>query len=806
MSELSEPTVTHRAALEGAQISGTGVVAGGSVYLTGDYVAGRDLIINQSFVPPAEVTGGLFQLPPEVADFTGREDAVATITGWLTEHRNAPAAAVFVGISGMAGVGKTALALHVAHRVSDLYPDGQLYVNLRGVEAEHLDPATVLAGFLHAFGVQVTAIPAGLDARSSMYRGMLAGKKVLVVLDNAASEAQVRPLLPGADTCAAVVTSRTQLIALEGARSYVLRVMTPASALELLGKIVGADRAAAESSAAQRIVALCGYLPLAVRIASARLAARPHWRLARLLTRLEREYQRLEELEAGDLSVRASFALTYSALSEDERAAFCLLGLVRAPDFAAWVLAALLDSDTQTAEDLSERLVDVQLLESDGEDSTGNLRFHFHDLLRSFAREQLTEHGRDTGAALQRLLGAYLALSKRALYLLSPNSKRDLLAPRALPWVPQDVDVDALLGPDPLDWFVAEEAGIVSAVGQAYEAQVWDMTWELADPLHYHFRVLARWTDWVATHELALEAAQRAGNRRGEACILRNLGNAYRDRGQLAKAIECYQAGLQIATGLDSGLLRAFMLNGLGEVSLDRGRIADASAHFEDSLPLWAAAEDLTGVAYAHTHLAMVLLEQDRLAEAMTHAERSLVMQREFRDPSGEGYALTAIGDIHREHGELDAALSRYDEALRIYRDRETRLAEADVVARTGWVRLEQGSVVAAARAFGQALPVYLEYGQRRGEGEAMAGLGAVEASQRSFDVAIRHLDRAKDLASGLDDVLLQARALRLLGDTHSQMGEAQQATSDWCEALDRFEEAGSAQAESVRRLIEDRK
>ncbi|SEG86545.1 Predicted ATPase [Thermomonospora echinospora] len=762
------------------------------------YVAGRDLIIHQHLDRSFEIVGGLYQLPPDIADFTGREEAMRRLESWLT----GPAGTIVLSaISGMGGVGKTALAVRLAHRLKGAFPDGQLYVNLRGVEAERLDPSDVLAGFLRAFGVQGSAIPEGLDERATFYRGLLEGRRVLVVLDNAASEAQVRPLLPAASGCAALITSRARLPALEGARGYNLDVLTSEAATELFTKIVGAERARAEPDAVERLVGLCGRLPLAIRIIAARLAARPHWRLARMLARLEDQHRRLEELKVGDLSVRASFALSYAALAEEEQSAFRLLGLVQAPDFPAWVLAAVLGSDLAEAEDVIERLAEVQLLETTGEDSTGQLRFRFHDLLRSFARERLRDDA-PPDDVLERMLGAYLALSKRALYLMSPNSKRDALAPRARMWLPDDLDPDSVIGPRPMDWFVAEEVGIVAAVGQAYEHRLWDITWELADPLHYHFRVLARWADWVATHELALEAARLAGNRRGEACILRNLGNVYKDQGRPVEAIACYQAGLVIATELDSTLLSAFMLNGLGEVCLDRGRMTDAGAYFERSLPAWASIDDLTGVAYTHTHLAMVYIHQGRLSEAMEQAERSLAMQREFRDRSGESYALTAIGDVHRLHGRLESAVSCYEQVLHTAREQGADLSEADALVRLAWVRREQGDIGAAKAAFTQALPVFLEYGQRRGEAETLAGLGAIESDEGNLSDGIQRLDQALGVAEELDDVLSQGRLLVLLGHAHLAAGDRSAATERWRLARERFHEAGAAREEEARELL----
>lgn len=803
MPDTQEPVDPLKHGIGPATISGSGVIAGGDVSLAGEYVAGRDLIIHQHLMRPFEITSGIFQLPPDIGDFTGREEELETLRSWFTTGSAGNPGAIVIGaIVGKGGVGKTALAIHLAYQLREAYPDGQLYVNLRGVEAEFRDPSEVLAGFLRAFGVEGAAIPERVQERSAFYRDLLNERRVLVILDNAASESQVRPLLPGSRTCAVVVTSRTRLMGMEGARAYALDVMTAEAAGVLFGRIVGTDRVVAESAAAEKITLLCGYLPLAVRIAAARLAGRPHWRLARLLSRLEDEYRRLEELKVGDLSVRATFALSYEGLTETEQRAFRLLGLVRAPDFPAWVLSAVLGTDMSAGEELMECLADAQLLDVVGEDLNGQLRFRFHDLLRSFARERLREDGPQDDV-LERLLGAYLALSKRALYLLSPNSKRDPLAPKAQQWLPEGLDPDTVVLPRPMDWFVAETAGIVAAVGQAFESRLWDMTWELADPLHYHFRVLALWKDWVATHVLGLEAARLAGNSRGEAVILRNLGNAYRDQGQSRKALECYENGLRIATDLESTLLSAFMLNGLGEVCLDRGRMAEAGSYFERSLAAWTAMDDLTGVAYTYTHLAMVYLQYGRLDEAMEYAERSLSMQREFRDTSGEGYALTAIGDIHRARGALDLASDSYQEALSIARGRG-RLAEANATSRLGWISREQGALGDAAAAFTWARPVYVEFGDSRGEAEVSAGLAAVDGAEGRFDTAVPHLERVLGVAAGLDDALLQGRVLVILGDVHAAAGNRALAEAAWRQALDMFEEANSVQGESVRARLDE--
>jgi hypothetical protein len=317
------------------------------------------------------------QLPADIRDFTGREEAVTALLGSLEPDGGEPSnAPVVASIAGPAGVGKTALAIHVTHRLRSSFPDGQLrprfpdgqlYMSLRGAEARPLDPHDVLLSFLTAMGVDGGAVPEVPDERASLYRSRLADRQVLVVLDNAVDEAQVRPLLPGSPGCAVIVTSRAPLGVIP-AHLTVLDVLTPGQAIELLEAIIGQDRVAAEPTAAAAIVELCGRLPLALRIAGARLATKPHWRLARLADRLGDERNRLDELRAGDLEVRTSFMLSYQGRSDDERRLFRLLGLLHSPDFTAWMAAALLDAPVVVAEDLLERLVEVQLLQAAGDD------------------------------------------------------------------------------------------------------------------------------------------------------------------------------------------------------------------------------------------------------------------------------------------------------------------------------------------------------------------------------------------------------------------------------------------------------
>lgn len=356
-------------------------------------------LVETTMPPPA-------QLPPTIADFTGRDPQIDLLERALDGHR-APAVAA---ISGMGGVGKTVLAVHVAHRLAVRFPDGRLYADLGGEAGE---PSAVLGGFLAALGIAGHAVPEPLEQRSALFRSLLAGRRVLIVVDNAASERQVRPLLPGSPGSALIVTSRTPLAGLESARRLELEVFGADEATSLLAKLAGTVRVAAEPEAADAIARLCAYVPLAVRIAGARLASRRHWSLAHLAERLGDERRRLDELSAGDLTVRAGFAASYTRLPADTRALFRLLGLLEMTDFAAWVAAALLEVPVESARARLEALVDAQLLGTAGNDST---RYRFHDLVRLYARERAYEEDEPAvrAAALTRTIGAWLSLSERA--------------------------------------------------------------------------------------------------------------------------------------------------------------------------------------------------------------------------------------------------------------------------------------------------------------------------------------------------------------------------------------------------------
>jgi DNA-binding SARP family transcriptional activator len=722
-------------------------------------------VLPTASAPPdkAGARHGPCELPPDVDDFTGRQASVAEVQELLEGER--ATAIVIAAVAGKAGVGKTALAVHVAHRLRASFPDGQLYVNLRGAEAQALDPAEVLARFLRSLGLEGPAIATGLEGRVRQYRARLADRRVLVVLDNAASEAQVRPLLPGSPGCAALVTSRSWLSGLEAAHLLTLEVLQPDQAIALLAKLAGARRVAAEPQAAQAIADLCGYLPLAVRIAGARLQSRPDWPLGLLAERLGDERRRLDELAAGDLEVRASVALSYQGRTQEERRLFRLLGLLLAPSFPAWVAAEVLGAELGAAEGLLERLVDAQLVESAGLDQAGQLRYRLHDLLRLFATERLEaeEPAKAQEAALDRTLRAYLTLAERADGVLEPSGlKRHGSDPA--PDQRARHPLAATVERDPLGWFEAERLSLLAAVAQACDAGFWELAWRLADSLSSFFELRAYWDDWQSTHSLALTAARQAsdrdaegrmlvslsevhtyrtrtddaisylhqalaafrgtGNRRGELQCLLSLGEIGRLQGRFDDATTLLEQSLAGFRELGKPSFEAVALCYLGDVHYQQGRLGAAVACLEHSLSLMRAIGDRSWEAPILRRLALAHGLQGRFAEAVACLEQSLALVRAIGDRHGEAYVLQSLGEIHHKQGHLEQAAGDLEQSITLARAIGDRGAEAYALLTLGDVRRQQGRRKEAAGCLEHSLATFRDLGFRGWEARALNSIG----------------------------------------------------------------------------------
>ncbi|MFC7640454.1 NB-ARC domain-containing protein [Streptosporangium lutulentum] len=426
-------------------------------------------------------------------------------------------------ISGPPGVGKTALAVHVGHRLASWFPDGQLYAALRGATGDPAAPAEVLAQLLRVLGVDGPTLPAGVDARAGLFRARLAGRRMLLVLDDAGGYRHVEPLLP-AEGIAVMVTSRLPLTGLPGVTAIDLRPLSGPTAVELLCRVAGAERVRAESAAAAELVTACGGLPLAVRIVAARLAARPHWTVGTLTERLADERRRLDELRHGDLAVRPGLQLTYQGLTPAAARAFALLGELDVPSFPEWPVAALLNVEPVAGAAALEELLDARLLDDLGPDRASQPRYRFHEVTKLYAREcREAEIGRaEWAAALARAAGGWLALARQAqdrlhcdrLYLDDRSGAASVADPRAA----------AVAADRPVEWFEAERETLAVLV-QACAGEGLAVTARgLAGCSADFYDLRGYYADWLRSMRVALEACRQAGDRPGEAAMLRGLG------------------------------------------------------------------------------------------------------------------------------------------------------------------------------------------------------------------------------------------------------------------------------------------
>jgi DNA-binding SARP family transcriptional activator len=737
------------------------------------------------------------QLPPDIDDFTGREAATAEVQQLLEGQQTT--AIVISAIAGKAGVGKTALAVHVAHRLRPWFPDGQLYVNLRGAEAQARDPSEVLAEFLRALGMEGTMILDGLEERARQFRTRLADRRVLVVLDNAANEAQLRPLLPGSGGCVALVTSRARLGGLEAAHSLTLEVLDPEEAVALLAKLAGPARVAAEPQAAQAIVRLCGWLPLAVRIAGARLAARPQWRLALLAQRLSNEHRRLDELTVGDLEVRASIALSYHGSSQEQRRLFRLLGLLVVPSFTAWVAAALMDTEPVEAEALLEGLVDAQLIEAAGQDEAGQLRYRLHDLLRVYARERLLdqEPAPERQAALQRMLQGYLTLAERADALLVPSGLHRFGSdPAARPHT--DHSAATIVDRDPMAWCNAERASLGAAVEQACQAPMGRLGWRLADALGGFLQLQAHLDDWQHTRTLALAATRRAGDRDAEARIVAGLSDLYAERDRVDDARRCLRQGLAAFRETSNRHGELQCLANLSAADLHQGRFTEAIARLERTLAGFRELGLRSWEAFALYLLGSAHHQQGRLAVAVACLSQSLTLIHAVADHAWEAAILRRLGLVHSQQGQLDEAVACLQQSLVLARAAGERLGQAYILQSVGELYLKQGRLEDTVGCLLQSLALVRALGDRDAEARAMHTLGEVRRRQGRLKEAAGCLERSLLVFRDLGYRHSEARVLNSLGLLLATRGDRNAARSAWRDALAIFRELDMPEAVEV--------
>jgi DNA-binding SARP family transcriptional activator/tetratricopeptide (TPR) repeat protein len=716
-------------------------------------------------------------LPPDVPRLVGRVNALATAKH-LVGDRAGPAILV---VTGPAGVGKTAFAVGIGHTLASRFPDGQLYVDLQGFRDEPTDPAAVLGTFLRALGVRGGAVPSDTATRVNLYRTLLARRKALVVLDNAADTAQIRDLVPNGPGCATIITSRTSLAAL-GACRMSLSVLAESEALSLLRNMIGQDRIAAEPEAALSIVTTCGRLPLAVWVAGARLAARPHWPLAAIARALADEHRKLDVLTVGDVAVRASLELTYRSMKPAVRHALRMLSLIPAPDFTAWSLAALLDSTPVHADRLLDDLVDVHLVEVGGVSST-TTRYRLHDLVRTLARERATceDPQADRDAALSRLLSASLHLADTAATQLSTDFQGSSPQHHPRPWTLSAHETKELLA-DPLAWFRDEHAFLVSVAHQALETSGVSLAAHLATSLTTFFQIGSHFDEWERLQTRALEAAQRASDGWGASKLYRCLGELTTILDRYPEAVTHFERALRYADTNDP-VGAASATAGLGYVHRLLGRYDSAVAYFSKAADLARSTDNVNCLVYATHGIGVIDLEHGRLAAARERFEECLTISRVAHYRPGEARALNGLGLSYRAVGANDLAAECFRRAASTSIDLGDRLSATHARVWLGDVQVRQGHHREGRRLLAQSLWTYREFGNIFGEAAALYGLagaqleaGRPDAARRRAEAAVglwRRIGATHWLAVGLD---VLAEASQRVGDTAAADEAAAQA------------------------------
>ncbi|MER6957403.1 NB-ARC domain-containing protein [Streptomyces sp. NPDC000618] len=585
------------------------------------------------------------QLPLAVADFTGRGQELAR----LVEAAERAGGGRVCLVHGPGGVGKTAVVVQAAHRLMPSFPDGQLFVDLNGVEERPAAVGEVLGDFLVALGVARGRIPDDEAGRTRQFRTELADRRVLIILDNAASEQQIGALIPGGSSCAVLITSRQGLATLAVDERVALSGLDEGTAWDLLRRIGGGDRVDEDPEAGRDVVRLCGGLPLALRIAGARLATFPARTVGSFARDLADDHRRLDVLSLGERSVRAVFRAGYQALPSLQQRAFRLMSALDTPDLPAWALAPLLDVNADTADACLEGLLLAHLVQA-RRGEAGGQRIVLHDLARGFSKERAAEQPADeSDSAVRRLLGALLSAADAADTQLRPAGARHSGRDGAVRRPPPDDAVAVDVG-EAVAWFEAERVVLVAAVAHAHARGWWELCWEITDAMSIALEHQWRWDISSQVHELALDAADRLGDGRARAALLRNLGEALRDGGSdVGRAAECFSEAIALFHSSGDAHGESDALGNLGILQRQQGELREAARTLTAAESLFRALPLERGLAWTLREKAVISRHHAHYDQALAQLDQAQALFAANEEPRGIGWILRTRADTEKE-------------------------------------------------------------------------------------------------------------------------------------------------------------
>ena len=741
--------------------------------------AGDVLAAGGGITPGAFAASATRALPRDTTAFTGRRAELDQLTGTLTAMAANGGVVGIHAIDGMAGIGKTTFAVHAAHKLAAGFPDGQFFLPLHAhtLGQRPVEPTEALASLLLTAGLAAPQVPPGLQARAARWRDLVAGKKILLLLDDAAGHEQVRPLLPGTAGSLVLVTSRRRLTALEDAAVITLDTLSPAEAGTLLARLAARPGVRAGDAAVGQITQLCGYLPLAVGMLAGQLRHRPAWPASRLAGELAAARDRLALMRAENLSVAAAFSLSYADLTTTQQRMFRRLGLVPGPDFDARAAAALDDTGLEEACRGLDALYDQHLIT---EPAPG--RYQLHDLLREHARTlAAADDAADRDAAAGRLLDYYLHTALAAGQHI-PNFYPGVgsLPPACPPEYAPSMSTPGQAAA----WLDAERANLQAAAGHA-----------AASGRHRHAMLIPAamagfllpqgyWDQAIIMHQTAVAAARQAGDRAGQARALMHLSEPQFSTNDRASAVAASRQALELYRDLDDRAGQAEALNGLGFVHRVSGDYHAAAACHQQALDLYRDLGNQPGQAESLNRLGSVQQETGDYRAAAANHRQALELFRDLDDRPGQGVVLMELGIVQRLIGDYAAAAATFRQAQEMGRDRGDRYDQAWILNQLGVLHRLAGDYPAAATSHQRALETLCELGEPAAQGFARNELGLVQQLTGDYPAAAASHQQALRLLRDADEPYGQACVLNSLGELASRTSASRQARDHHSQAL----------------------